>query len=607
MHIILALMKAGSQVFQTIDVERVDAIDPRSSIKTFILDRKPKVIECDVFIAGGGMGGLAAAIRVAQKGLSVCVTEETHWIGGQMTAQGVSAFDENKYVEDSGATNLYQRLRERIRSHYERKNPGECWVSWCSFEPKVGLQKLEEIIAEETGKNQPCIFTRIKVVKMKVVRGRAVAALAVNLDTGKFTEYRFRFCIDATELGDLLPMLNIPYSSGAESRIETGEPHAPERPNPDNVQDFTYPFILEIDRSRNNTIPKPKTYDTFNSKGKFSLLGYGMFSDPPRNLPFWTYRRLISAEHLPQYQSDISMINWEAHDMRGENIIDCGNVLQAERLALGKLVSLGFLHWLQTEAPRDEGSKGYPEFKQNFDVLGTTDGLSMYPYIRESRRIKAKKIVVEQEIAAATNDGARAKLFPDSVGIGFYPIDIHGHQDVPGTGQASKPFQIPLGAMVQTTIRNFLPACKNIGTTHVTNGAYRLHPIEWAIGEAAGVVAYICIAKRARPETVRANKKKLREVQKTLVEYGSPVFWFDDIRTDDPDFAAIQMASITNLITPSQGDLHFAPDTEPNPADITTAARKLGISHPAEFTTRREFARWVYTELKKQNRKGVHL
>jgi 2-polyprenyl-6-methoxyphenol hydroxylase-like FAD-dependent oxidoreductase len=170
-------MKAGARVFQIVDVERVDATNPLDAIKIFVLDKKPKIVECDVFIAGGGMGGVAAAIRASQQGLTVCVSEETSMIGGQMTSQGVSAFDENKYVEETGATKLYQDLRTRIRQHYrnmegaspeatanERLNPGDCWVSWCAFEPMIGEMALQEIIEEETeGKPQIEFHTRTRL------------------------------------------------------------------------------------------------------------------------------------------------------------------------------------------------------------------------------------------------------------------------------------------------------------------------------------------------------------------------------------------------------------------------------------------------------------
>ena len=91
-----------------------------------------------------------------------------------------------------------------------------------------------------------------------------------------------------------------------------------------------------------------------------------------------------------------------------------------------------------------------------------------------------------------TSPNPRAALFSDSVGVGWYAIDIHGQAtDVVYTAP-TKPFQIPLGALVSRHLDNLLAACKNIGTTHITNGCYRLHPVEWNIGEAAGALAAFC-------------------------------------------------------------------------------------------------------------------
>ena len=87
-----------------------------------------------------------------------------------------------------------------------------------------------------------------------------------------------------------------------------------------------------------------------------------------------------------------------------------------------------------------------------------------------------------------------AETFPDSVGVGSYRIDLH-----PSTGGdnyidiSSLPFQIPLGALIPRRVENLLPACKNLGTTHITNGCFRLHPVEWGIGEAAGALAAFCL------------------------------------------------------------------------------------------------------------------
>lgn len=91
------------------------------------------------------------------------------------------------------------------------------------------------------------------------------------------------------------------------------------------------------------------------------------------------------------------MINWDANDLRGHNIIDVTASAASRALQLAKQVSMGFIYWLQTTAPRDDGGKGYPELKLDYDLMGSRDGLSLYPYIREARRLDACKIVKEEE------------------------------------------------------------------------------------------------------------------------------------------------------------------------------------------------------------------
>src|SRR5205823_2981422 len=117
-------------------------------------------VTCDVLVLGGSLGGVAAAIRAAEMGASVCLIEESDWIGGQLTSQGVCTPDENRWIESGGATACYQSLRRRIRNHYtqnyslsetgkaqEHFNPGNCWVSGLSVEPKVARGLLTEMLA----------------------------------------------------------------------------------------------------------------------------------------------------------------------------------------------------------------------------------------------------------------------------------------------------------------------------------------------------------------------------------------------------------------------------------------------------------------------------
>jgi hypothetical protein len=120
----------------------------------------------------------------------------------------------------------------------------------------------------------------------------------------------------------------------------------------------------------------------------------------------------------------------------------------------------------------------------------------------------------------------RATQFRDSVGIGYYNIDLH-----PSTGGnsyidiGSLPFQIPLGALIPERMRNLVPACKNIGTTHVTNGCYRLHPVEWNIGEAAGTLIGMCKDQDLEPHQVYESRELTRRLQQKLHDDGVRLQW----------------------------------------------------------------------------------
>jgi hypothetical protein len=167
------------------------------------------------------------------------------------------------------------------------------------------------------------------------------------------------------------------------------------------------------------------------------------------------------------------------------------------------------------------------------DLLGTPDGLAKYPYIRESRRIKAVFTVFEEHVGAENRalitgqkENNLAADFKDSVGIGYYHIDLHPSSH--GNNYidfASLPFQIPLGALLPQRMENLLPANKNIGNTHITNGCYRLHPVEWSIGEAVGMLMAFALQKKVIPRAVREKPDLLQEFQKVLRAQGIDTHW----------------------------------------------------------------------------------
>ena len=150
-------------------------------------------------------------------------------------------------------------------------------------------------------------------------------------------------------------------------------------------------------------------------------------------------------------------------------------------------------------------------------------------------------MIREHDVSINHQSGPRARLFQDSVGIGWYPIDIHqaGEGDI-GTSTRTKPFQIPLGALIPIQTKNLIAANKNIGTTHITNGCYRLHPIEWNIGESAGLLASYACKTKTLPRDIHSTESLLREFQSTLIKNGVPIHWLMDVPVDHPDFDVVQ-------------------------------------------------------------------
>lgn len=235
------------------------------------------------------------------------------------------------------------------------------------------------------------------------------------------------------------------------------------------------------------------------------------------------------------FKSDITLVNWPQNDYMAGNLIGASPDDFRRHVDSAKQLSLSLLYWLQTEAPRPDKGYGWTGLRLRNDIMGTEDGLAKYPYIRESRRIKALFTVLEEHVGkenrilvSGKKDEKIAVEFYDSVGVGYYHIDLH--PSCSGNNYIdfdSLPFQIPLGALIPERVENLIPANKNIGTTHITNGCYRLHPVEWNIGESAGSLVAFSIKKKVNPRAVRERKELLSEFQYLIRKHGIETRWPD--------------------------------------------------------------------------------
>ncbi|MFN7019190.1 MAG: FAD-dependent oxidoreductase [Fimbriimonadales bacterium] len=535
---------------------------------------------------GGCAAAMACASLGVRTLLAI---EPEQWLGGQLTAQAVPPDEHRWIETQGCTRRYRQlrdAIRDCYRRYYPLTdaartepylNPGGGWVSALCCEPRVAHAVLEAMLMYPQMRGDLTIEP-LQLSQLNLDGDAVRGALFYYPDHPATLYVEATYILDATDTGELLPMARMEYVTGAESHHETGEPHAKPEPQPANMQAFTWCFAMGYDPHGNYVGSKPHGYDFWKAfqppfwhAPLLSWIDVDPITLAPRRLSLFgedgtpamfRYRQVIDPRLYPPdlAPTAVTIVNWPQNDYFLGNLYppageepddphrdfspDPDAVPSAYGFTNSEIpeasishesaaseLSECLLYWLQTEAPRPDGGVGYPGLHWRPDITGTEQSefhrMAQAVYVRESRRIKARFTVLEQHVSAACRPNQTlAEHFPDSVGVGHYRIDLH-----PSTGGdnyidiATLPFQIPLGALIPVRMRNLLPACKNIGTTHITNGCYRLHPVEWNIGESAGLLAAFCILRRAEPHQVYETPALLEEYQSLLRRQGIPLEW----------------------------------------------------------------------------------
>ncbi|UFU03256.1 FAD-dependent oxidoreductase [Ruania suaedae] len=525
--------------------------------------------QADIAVIGGGLGGVSAALAALRSGRTVVMTDPTRWLGGQLTSQLVP-LDEHRFIETDGANRSYRVLRDGMRDYYRRHypltesaraephlNPGDAWVSPVCLDPRVGVAVIEELLAPYRSSGRLTVLMETEPIAVET-DGDRVTTVRVRSAHGHESTLRAPYILDATELGDLLPLGGIEHVSGRESQEQTGEPGAWPTADPTDMQGVSWCFAIDHMAGEDHTIERPEDYDYWRDLRPPQLDGRKILSfgepvkadgTPGRVYTFtpnldgdvidldhrnmglhpelWNYRRIAARKNFAPgfYPSDVVIVNWPMNDYVGGPLFGVDDA--ADHWKAAKALSRSMLYWLQTDAPRPDGGTGWPGIRLRPDVAGTADGFAMHPYVRESRRILARKTIVEQEISTTYRGESGSARYPDSVGTGHYFwIDRHHTTgDGRGAGGTPHPFEIPLGALIPRRVRNLLPAAKNIGTTQITNGAYRLHPVEWSVGEAVGALAAYCLEHGTEPHAVADDDAATEAFQHDLTRRGVQLRW----------------------------------------------------------------------------------
>lgn len=535
-----------------------------------------------LLIVGGGTGGVAAALAAASRGHRCIVTEPTDWVGGQLTSQAVPP-DENRWIEGldgvQSATRLYLDFRQAVRRHYRERtpltpaaranphlNPGNGWVSHLCMSPAIAHAVLREMLAPHVAAGRVRLLLRHTPIAADVDGDRVRGMTLRNESTGETVTVQADYVLDATEFGDVLELARVEHFVGAEGRDVHGELHArSDGSEVHDVQAVSWCFALEHRPGEDHTVARPERYGFWRDfvppltppwPGKlFSWVQIGGDEHQPRLFRFrpwpmepepgewemWRYRRIVDRAQFtdPVRYPDVALINMVQMDYFLRPTLAVTPAERAAALDEARQQALCFLYWMQTEAPRLDGTDavGFPGLRLRGDELGTPDGFAKHVYVREARRLDAARIVTEADVGLEMRRAAGklpddappwglAEPFTDSVGIGHYRLDLHPSSAMRNSLYVpAAPFRIPLGALVPKRVTNLLAAGKCLGVTHITNGCYRLHPVEWNVGEAAGHTAAHCLENAIPPAAVLAELTRLRALQHELREAGVPLGW----------------------------------------------------------------------------------
>ena len=489
-------------------------------IMIFLISCTNTFSQVDVLIIGGGAGGTSAGIQAARMGINVTILESTPWLGGMLTSAGVSAIDGNHELPSG----IWGEFREALYGYYggpQQLSTG--WVSHTLFEPSVGneiLQKMAE---------SPNLNIIYEANYTSITRGNDNWTVHYIID-GKNKSIECKILIDATETGEILPLVGADFRLGMDSKNDTGEIEAPENAN-SIVQDLTYVAILEDlgdVKGKKGLVKKPKDYNTEEFECACKREGGEMFG------AVLDCNQMLNYAKLPNNKY---MINWP----------NCGNDFYlnwpelsasetTQKIVAAKAHTLAFVYYIQN----DLGFKNL----RIADDLPTKDGLPFIPYHREARRIKGKVFLTTDHL----KNPYEYNVYQTGIAVGDYPIDHH-HDKNPETPHIDfiniriASYNIPMGVLIPENTPDFLVAEKNISVSNIVNGTTRLQPVVLGIGQAAGALAAISIEKSISPDRV-----SVRDVQEELLKQGAYIMPYIDTKPEDNAFAYMQKTGATGIL-----------------------------------------------------------
>ncbi len=544
----------------------------------------------DIIIAGGGTGGISAAIQAAKLGASVLVVESSTWIGGQATAAGVSTMDDMSR-QKSG---IYLDFINRIQHYYDSrgKSMGTCYwdIRSVAFEPHIGQEALVGMINEARRRGTIEFLMLSEIVSVQKNK-HTITGVTVRTGENSRRNYSCKILIDATEYGDILPLAKTEYRIG-NSTSKFINPEAM-------IQEITWPAILHKYNSGIPSYLKPSTplpgyelakrnYESFVSSDGYNFKNTYPVPMPVNFMTHNAYRGLPDSSNPYSYDASKenrqyitkTAVNWGndypgtygwINGRRGLPVIyleDKQVRLQIEREALIK--TLHFIYYIQNELGEDwsvaddeyknrilpEAARGLPREWQEI-----VRRMPPVPYVRESRRIIGRHTLTSHELlqnSLSYRDGQTSHEFTDAIAIGGYIIDLHGantdsdmewefeeRTNTTITNRPRGPFQVPMNILIPADTDGLIAAEKNLSMSRLAEGALRLQPITMMTGQAAGALAAVSVREGKQPKDIHPLL-----VQWELVNAGVDISLchYSDVTKESPVNKAVQISNVYGLI-----------------------------------------------------------
>jgi len=440
-------------------------------------------LKTDVFIAGGGLAGVCAALSAARNGSKVILVQDRSRLGGNSSSEvkmhvvGANSHRGRPGWREGG-------FIEEMRLDDAANNPQRCWELW-------DLMLYDKVISEP---NITLLLETI-VYSAETKNGRIQQVMARCDKSEHLYRVQAQVYMDCTGDSRLALEAGAEYRTGRETRSEFNESLAPEKADEETLGSS----ILFTSRLHRRAMPFVA--------------------------PKWA--RKVTKEHL-KFRG-VGPENWEY----GYWWIEWGgnkDIIRDNERVRFELLSIVTGVWDYIK-----NSGAFPD-----SAHWAMDWVGMMPGKRGSRRLVGDVMVTQADLMRGTwPDAVAMGGWP----MDDHPPGGFDRSDIPPNTVLRTPevYDIPLRSLYSRNIANLMMAGRNISATHAAFTSSRVMATCASIGQAAGLAASFCSHDKVLPRQLAENRTAVTKLQQTLLRHDQSI---RSVRNQDPADLA-RRASIT--------------------------------------------------------------